>query len=277
MTNLNIARAKATSRIMYSVCIACAFLIVATLVLITGYLLVIGLHSLNWRFFVNLPQSDQPGMRNSIEGTIILVALASLAGIPIGMLAGVYLSEYEANSILAGPVRFVSDVLAGVPSIVVGILGYELIVVPAGTYSGWAGAAALAFIMIPIVARTTEEMLRLVPASYREASIALGATKARTILRVVIPSATGSLVTGAMLAVARVAGETAPLLFTAVGSPYLVHNPSRPFPSLTLRIYELSNEPSPEARSQAWSGILVLIALIFVVNLSVRYFTRQRK
>ena len=262
---------------MYGVCIACAFLIVATLVLITGYLLTIGLHSLHWRFFVNLPQDDPAGMRNSIEGTIFLVGLASLAGIPIGMLAGVYLSEYDTNSMLARPVRFVCDVLAGVPSIVVGILGYELLVVPMGTYSGWAGAAALVFIMIPIVARTTEEMLRLVPGSYREASVALGATKAGTILRVVIPSATGSLVTGAMLAIARVAGETAPLLFTAVGSPYLVHNPGQPFPSLTLRIYELSNEPSPEARSQAWSGILVLIALIFVVNLSVRYFTRPRK
>ncbi len=277
MANFKIAQAKATSQIMYGVCTACAVLIVAALVLITGYLLIIGLHSLNWRFFVNLPQSDPPGMRNSIDGTIILVALASLAGIPIGLLAGVFLSEYEEKSLLAAPVRFVSDVLAGVPSIVVGILGYELIVVPAGSYSGWAGAAALAFIMIPIVARTTEEMLRLVPGSYREASIALGATKAGTILRVVIPSATGSLVTGAMLAIARVAGETAPLLFTAVGSPYLVHNPSQPFPSLTLRIYELSNEPSPEAQSQAWSGILVLIALIFLVNLSVRYFTRQRR
>jgi phosphate transport system permease protein len=277
MSNLSVARSKAVSQMMYGLCIACAFAIVAMLVLIVGYLLVIGLHSLNWRFFVNLPQSSPPGMRNSIEGTIILVALASAAGIPIGLLAGVYLSEYEAKSVLAGPVRFVSDVLAGVPSIVVGILGYELVVVPAGSYSGWAGAAALAFIMVPIVARTTEEMLRLVPVSYREASVALGATKARTILRVVMPSATGSVVTGAMLAVARIAGETAPLLFTAVGSPYLVHDPSRPFPSLTLRIYELSNEPSPEARSQAWSGILVLIALIFVVNLGVRYFTRQRK
>jgi phosphate transport system permease protein len=277
MANMHIARAKARSQIMYAVCTACAALIVATLVLITGYLMIIGLHSLNWHFFINLPQSDPPGMRNSIDGTIILVALASLAGIPIGMFAGVYLSEYEADSFLAAPVRFVSDVLAGVPSIVVGILGYELIVVPAGSYSGWAGAAALAFIMIPIVARTTEEMLRLVPSSYREASIALGATKAGTILKVVIPSATGSLVTGAMLAIARVAGETAPLLFTAVGSPYLIHNPSKPFPSLTLRIYELSNEPSPEAQSQAWSGILVLIALIFVVNLSVRYFTRKRR
>lgn len=262
---------------MYGVCSACALLIIATLALITGYLLFIGLHSLNWHFFTNLPQNDPPGMRNAILGTVILVGLASLAGIPLGMLAGIYLSEYETDSMLVAPVRFVCDVLAGVPSIVVGILGYELVVVPMGTYSGWAGAAALAFIMIPIVARTTEEMLRLVPGSYREAAVALGATKASTILGVVIPSATGSLVTGAMLAIARVAGETAPLLFTAVGSPYLVYKPSEPFPSLTLRIFELSNEPSPEARSQAWSGILVLIALIFVVNLGVRYFTRRRK
>lgn len=277
MTSFQNSRSKLSSQAMYGACSACAFFIIVILTLITGYLLFIGFHSLNWRFFVNLPQSEQPGMRNSIEGTIILVALAAAVGIPVGMLAGIYLSEYDADSVLAGPVRFVSDVLAGVPSIVVGILGYELVVVPMGTYSGWAGAASLAFIMIPIVARTTEEMLRLVPVSYREASIALGATKAGTIMRVVIPSATGSLVTGAMLAVARVAGETAPLLFTAVGSPYLVHNPSEPFPSLTLRIYELSNEPSPESRSQAWSGILVLIALIFVVNLGVRYFTRRRK
>jgi phosphate transport system permease protein len=277
MPSLQNSRARFSSQIMHGVCTACAVVIIATLILITGYLLIIGLHSLNWRFFFNLPQDNPPGMRNSIEGTIILVALAAAGGIPIGMLAGIYLSEYEANSVLAAPVRFVADVLAGVPSIVVGILGYELMVVPMGTYSGWAGAAALAFIMIPLVARTTEEMLRLVPGSYREASIALGATKAGTIMRVVIPSATGSLVTGAMLAIARVAGETAPLLFTAVGSARLVHDPGRPFPSLTLRIYELSNEPSPESRSQAWSGILVLIALIFAVNLSVRYFTRRRK
>jgi phosphate transport system permease protein len=269
-------RAKFSSHIMYGVCSACAFGIIGVLILITSYLLIIGVHSLSLQFFVNLPQSDPPGMRNSIEGTIILVFLAAAVGIPVGMLAGIYLSEYDADSMLAAPVRFVSDVLAGVPSIVVGILGYELLVVPAGSYSGWAGAMALAFIMIPIVARTTEEMLRLVPGSYREASIALGATKAKTIVNVVIPSATGSLVTGAMLAVARVAGETAPLLFTAVGSPYVVHNPSKPFPSLTLRIYELSNQPSPESRAQAWSGILVLIALIFVVNLGVRYFTRSR-
>jgi phosphate transport system permease protein len=251
---------------MYWVCIACAFLIVGILILITGYLITIGVQSLHWRFFVNLPQDSPPGMRDSIQGTLALVALASVVGIPIGLLAGIYLCEYENNSILAPVVRFVCDVLAGIPSIVVGILGYELIVVHMHTYSVWAGAAALAFIMVPVVARTTEEMLRLVPRSYREASVALGATKAATILRVVIPSATGSLVTGSTLAIARIAGETAPLLFTAVF-----------FPALTLRIYELSNEPAPEARSQAWSGILVLITLIFIVNLSVRYFARPRK
>jgi phosphate transport system permease protein len=173
-------------------------------------------------------------------------------------------------------VRFVSDVLAGVPSIVVGILGYELIVVPMGSYNGWAGALALAFIMVPIVARTTEEMLRLVPNSYREASIALGSSKARTIIGVVIPSATGSIVTGIMLAIARVGGETAPLLFTALGSRLLTFNPNNPFPSLTVQIYTYATGPYPDQKHLASAGILVLISLIFILNLTVRYFTRSR-
>jgi len=174
-------------------------------------------------------------------------------------------------------VRFVCDVLAGVPSIVVGILGYELLVVPLGHYNGWAGAMALAFIMIPIVTRTTEEMLRLVPNSYREASIALGATKARTIVKVVVPAATGSLVTGIMLAIARVAGETAPLLFTALGTRLLTHNPNEAFPSLTVQIYTYAIWPYEKQKQLAWAGILVLISLIFVLNLTVRYFTRQTR
>jgi phosphate transport system permease protein len=163
-----------------------------------------------------------------------------------------------------------------VPSIVVGILGYELLVVPLGHYNGWAGAAALAFIMIPIVARTSEEMLRLVPHSYREASIALGATKARTIVRVVLPSALGSVVTGIMLAIARVAGETAPLLFTALGSRLLTRDPNHPFPSLTVQIFTYATGPYPELKRQAWAGILVLIFLIFLLNLSVRFMTRRK-
>src|SRR5690349_15369137 len=179
--------ARATSRVMHAACVAFTFAILLVLVLVIGYLVSIGWRSVTWSFFTvdPIPQGAPGfpgGMRNGIVGTAILIGLASIVGIPLGMLTGVYLSEYSANSILASPVRFVADVLAGVPSIVVGILGYELLVRPLGQYNGWAGAMALGFIMVPIVTRTTEEMLRLVPKSYREASVALGATKARTIL-----------------------------------------------------------------------------------------------
>src|SRR5688572_10071464 len=188
--------ARVTSGTMYAVCIAFTIGILTVLGLITAYLVSIGVSSISLDFFTQLPtgrHDDPGGMKHAVLGTAVLVGLASLVGIPVGMLAGVYLAEYDVGSRVAGPVRFIADVLAGVPSIVVGVLGYELLVVPLGQYNGWAGAAALAFIMIPIVTRTTEEMLRLVPDSYRQASIALGATKARTILRVVIPSATWSI------------------------------------------------------------------------------------
>lgn len=262
------------SNAMFCVCVLYTVVIIGLLALVTGYLFSIGFSSLTTEFFTSLPTGDVAnpgGMRHAILGTALLIGLASLVGIPVGMLAGIYLSEYHTDRYLAGPVRFICDVLTGVPSIVVGILGYELLVVPLGRYNGWAGAFALAFIMIPIVARTTEEMLRLVPNSYREASIALGATKARTILRVVIPAATGSLVTGIMLAIARVAGETAPLLFTALGSRFMTMDPNQPFPSLTVQIYTYATGPYPEQKRLAWSGILVLISLIFVLNLTIRY------
>lgn len=280
------------SATMYAGCVAFAGLIVALLALVAGYLVYLGFSSLSWSFFTQVPTGriDEPGgMLHAIVGTIILVALASVVGIPTGMLAGVYLSEYGANSKLAHAARFVADVLAGVPSIVVGILGYELLVVPLGAHNnGWAGSLALAFIMIPIVSRTTEEMLRLVPRSYREASIALGATKAETILRVVVPSATGSLVTGIMLAIARVAGETAPLIFTALGSRFLplFHGPapyvhlgdlSEPFPSLTVQIFTYATGPYPEQKRLAWAGILVLVSMIFVLNLTIRYFAGRTR
>src|SRR5688572_18959255 len=268
------------SRTMLVVCVAFTVSILALLGLVTGYLVSIGAASLSPDFFTKTPSGevagDIGGMRHALQGTAILVGLASLVGIPVGMLAGVYLAEYEAGSWLATPVRFIADVLAGVPSIVVGILGYELLVVPMGRYNGWAGALALAFIMVPIVARTTEEMLRLVPKSYREASIALGATKARTILRVVIPAATGGLITGVMLALARVAGETAPLLFTALGTRLLTVNPNEPFPSLTKQIYDYATGPYKEQKEQAWAGILVLISLIFVLNVMIRLVAQRR-
>jgi phosphate transport system permease protein len=267
---------------MFVLCVCAAAGIVALLVLVTGYLVSLGASSLSLRLFTELPippgmQGSPGGMRNAIVGTMILIALASVVGIPVGTLAGVYLAEYEAGSWISTPVRFVSDVLAGVPSIVVGILGYELLVVPLGHFNGYAGAMALAFIMVPIVARTTEEMLRLVPNSYREASVALGATKARTILRVVVPTATGSIVTGVMLAIARVAGETAPLLFTALGTRLMTVDPNQPFPSLTVQIYNYATGPYEEQKRQAWAGMLVLIALVFVLNLTMRFAVRPRR
>jgi phosphate transport system permease protein len=274
--------AAGKSRIMFVLCAFFTGSILAILVLVGGSIVWFGARSLSGEFFrldpIAMGMDHAPGgMRNALIGTGILVGLASVIAIPIGMLCGVYLAEYDVGSRLATPVRFICDVLAGVPSIVVGILGYELIVRPIGNYNGWAGAGALAFIMIPIIARTTEEMLRLVPASYREASMALGASKAHTIFRVVIPSAAGTVTTGIMLAVARAAGETAPLLFTALGSRLLTVNPNQPFPSLTVQIFDYATGPDRAEWSLAWAGILVLVSLIFVLNLSVRLATRARR
>jgi phosphate transport system permease protein len=270
---------RAHSAAAYTLCVACTLVILGVLGWVTTYLVSIGVHSLSWAFFTEVPTGQATGnvggMKHALVGTGVLIGLASLAGIPLGLLAGVHLAEYPRDAWLTTPVRFICDVLAGVPSIVVGILGYELVVVPMGHFNGWAGAAALAFIMVPIVARTSEEMLRLVPTSYREASIALGATKARTILRVVIPAATGSLITGIMLAIARVAGETAPLLFTALGTRLLTLDPNQPFPSLTVQVYNYARGPYVAQRELAWAGILVLIALIFVLNLMIRFATRR--
>lgn len=263
---------KMTSHVMASLCVAASVGVVMLLVLVMWYLVSIGFGSLSWKFFTEIPSGDVAnpgGMKHALRGTLVLLAMGSAAGIPLGVLTGVFLSEYGASK-LAAPVRFTADVLAGVPSIVVGILGYELLVVPLGSYNGWAGAAALAFIMIPIVARTTEEMLRLVPKSYREGSLALGATKSQTVLRVVLPSVSGSVITGVMLALARVAGETAPLLFTALGSALLVTDPNKPFPSLTVQVYTYATGPYPAQRDLAWSGLLVLIVMLFIINLTVR-------
>lgn len=256
-------------------CVLFTACILAILACVAYYLLAKGLRYLSWDIFSAVPippgmDGAPGGLKNALVGTGILIGLASAVGIPLGVLAGIYLSEYSAQSWLAAPLRFIADVLSGVPSIVVGILGYELVVVPMAGFNGYAGACALAFIMIPIVARTTEEMLRLVPNSYRDASIALGATKARTILRVVLPAASGSIITGIMLAIARVAGETAPLLFTALGSRLLTLDPSQPFPSLTVQVFVYATGPYRDEQNLAWAGMLLLISLIFLLNLALR-------
>jgi len=263
---------------MQVACILCTAGILAILAFVTLYLLINGFNYISWDLFTQLPippgmDGAPGGLKNALIGTGILIALASAVGIPLGMLAGIYLSEYSAGTWLGTPVRFVADVLTGVPSIVVGILGYELFVVPMGNFNLYAGACALAFIMVPIVARTTEEMLRLVPYSYREESIALGATKARTILQVILPAATGSVVTGIMLAIARIAGETAPLLFTALGSRLLTLNPAHPFPSLTVQVFVYATGPYKDEQHLAWAGMLILIALVGLASyLGVRSY-----
>jgi phosphate transport system permease protein len=263
------------SACMKVLCVLFTAVILTILAFITFYLLAKGLSYLSWVIFTTDPippgmPGSPGGLKNALVGTGILIALASVVGIPMGVLAGIYLSEYSARSWLGAPARFIADVLTGVPSIVVGILGYELFVVPMGRFNGYAGSAALAFIMIPIVARTTEEMLRLVPNSYRDASIALGATKARTIMQVVLPAAGGSIITGIMLAIARVAGETAPLLFTALGSRLLTLDPSQPFPSLTVQVFVYATGPYKEEQNLAWAGMLQLIGIVFVLNLALR-------
>jgi phosphate transport system permease protein len=263
------------SAFMKTLCVLFTLTILGILASISAYLVTKGFRYLSWDIFTQVPippgiEGAPGGLQNALVGTCILIGLATIVGIPFGMLAGIYLSEYSARSWMGGPLRFIADVLTGVPSIVVGILGYELVVVPMGSFNGYAGACALAFIMVPIVARTTEEMLRLVPNSYRDASIALGATKARTILQVVLPAASGSIITGIMLAVARVAGETAPLLFTALGSRLLTLDPSQPFPSLTVQVFVYATGPYRDEQNLAWAGLLILIALVFILNLSLR-------
>jgi len=275
---------RTTSGAAYTLAIVFTAAIISLLLLVTGYLLYLGGSSMTVALFTQLPtgyahndaHNTIGGMKQAIVGTIFLIGMASIAGVPLGVLTGVYLNEYAAGGWLATPVRFLCDVLTGVPSIVVGILGYELLVRPLGHYSGYAGALALAFIMIPIIARTTEEMLKLVPQSYREAAIGLGATKAETILKVVLPAAAGPMVTGVMLAIARVAGETAPLLFTAAGSRFLTTNPNDPFPSLTVQIYDYVRADSHDQNAMGWAGILVLVAMIFVLNMAIRIVVARR-
>ncbi len=256
----------------------CTVALLAPLVLIFGYLLVEGVSALNLDFFTQLPKPVGElggGMANAIVGSVILVALAALIGLPIGVLTGVYLAEHGQTA-SGATVRFCADVLNGVPSIVIGIYAYTLVVLPMKGFSAYAGGIALAVIMLPIVARTTEEMIRLVPTSLREASLALGIPMWRTTLRVVLRTARGGIVTGIMLAIARVAGETAPLIFTAFGNQYWQSGLRGPISSLPVQIYTYAISPFDDWHRQAWAGALVLTMLIASTSLAVRLLTRGR-
>jgi phosphate transport system permease protein len=268
---------RPVNTLMTTLAAACAFAGVAVLLLILGYIAWRGVSSLSVQFLIDTPKpvGEGGGIGNAILGTLILLALASLLGLPLGIAAGVYLAEFGRGR-FAGLVRFIADTLTGVPSIVTGVFVYALVVIPARHFSALAGAVALAVIMIPIVTRTTEEMLRLVPASLREGALALGAPQWRVTTGVVLPAAASGIATGAMLAVARVSGETAPLLFTAFGSRFFNVYLDRPMASLTVQIFNYAVSPYDEWHAQAWAATLVLMTLILVINVSVRLLTRKK-
>ena len=268
---------RLVSTVMTTITAACALFAVIVLILILGYIAYRGIGSLNLQFLIEEPKpiGEGGGIGNAIVGTLILLGLASVIGLPLGIATGIYLAEFGANR-FADAVRFMADTLTGIPSIVVGVFIYSVIVLPMRQFSALAGGVALAVIMIPIVARTTEEMIRLVPASLREGALALGAPQWRVTMGVVLPAAASGIATGAMLAVARVSGETAPLLFTAFGSRFFNYFLDQPMASLTVQIYNYAISPYDEWHAQAWAATLVLMTMILVINIAVRFFTRRK-
>jgi phosphate transport system permease protein len=265
------------NRVMTTLTAICTVLTVAVLILILGYIAYRGITAINWQFLTDTPKpvGEGGGIGNAIVGSFVLILLACVIGLPIGIAAGVYLAEFGMGW-FGSIVRFVTDTLTGVPSIIVGVFVYAIIVLPQKHFSTLAGAVALALIMIPIVARTTEEMIRLVPVSLREGALALGAPQWKVTLGVVIPAAASGIATGAMLAVARVSGETAPLLFTAFGSRFFNVYLDQPMASMPVQIYNYAISPYDEWHAQAWAATLVLMTLILTINIIVRFFTRKK-
>ncbi len=263
---------KITNAVMLTLTGVCALFAVGVMVSILGFLVWKGAGSLNWNFFTKLPAPvgvPGGGMANAIVGTGKLLLLASLIGLPIGFLAGVYLSEFGSRP-AAFVIRYVTDLLNGVPSIVIGIFAYAVVVLPMKTFSTLAGGFALGVMMIPITVRSTEESLRTVPTGLREASVALGASRTTTILRVVIPAGFRVILTGMMLALARVAGETAPLLFTAFGNNDWSPGWTRAIASLPVMIYNYAISPFRDWHRQAWAAGLVLLVLVLLANIAAR-------
>jgi phosphate transport system permease protein len=264
------------SKFMVGLTIGATVLALIPLFLVLGYLLSKGFTSLNWDFFTKMPApvgQSGGGMANAIIGTFWLVGIACLMGVPVGVASGIYMAENRGGYV-ATAVRFAADIMMGIPTIVVGIFVYEIVVRPFGGFSTLAGSIALAIIMIPLVARTSEEMILLVPHELREAALALGVPRWRTTLLVVTRTAISGIATGVILAVARVAGETAPLLFTAFGNRFWSASLFRPISSLTVQVYTYAISPFADWQRQAWAGALVLTAIVLALELGVRWFTR---
>jgi phosphate transport system permease protein len=278
MTANNHRWRKAKNAFMQTLAFVCAVLVILPLLLVFFHLVSLGASSVNWSFFTQLPKPVGEvggGMANAIVGTFVLILLASCIGVPVGVLGGVFVSEYSHRR-LNWWIRFTADVINGVPSITWGMVVYALMVVPMKGFSTLAGAVVLGLMMIPLILRTTEEVLQLVPTGYREAALALGIAQWRMITQIVVRTAMKGIVTGVLLALARVAGETAPLLFTAFGNGYWTHKLTEPIAALPLQIFAYAISPYDDWRRQAWAGALVLILLVSAVNITVRVLTRDR-
>jgi len=269
---------KSLNAVMLSLTGVAAFGVVSILFLILGYLIWNGGRSLNLDFFTQLPKpvgETGGGMANAIVGSLKLLFLAALMGLPVGLLAGVYLAEFGGKA-LGFVIRYTADLLNGVPSIVIGIFAYTLVVLPVKHFSTLAGGVALAIMVVPITVRSTEEFLRAVPGSLREGAMALGASKWRTIASVVLPAASGGVITGMLLSLARVAGETAPLLFTAFSNRYWSPGWAQPIASLPVMIYTYAIAPYDDWHRQAWAAGLVLLGLVLLANLGCRFVLSRR-
>jgi phosphate transport system permease protein len=268
---------RITDHAMTGIAVLTVVLVLAPLIAIFGYLVYRGVGSINWAFLTQVPKPPGEvggGMANAIVGSIFVLGIASIIGVPLGIGAGIYLAEFGRNR-FGTAIRFTADVLNGVPSIVIGIVAYAIVVLRQGHFSALAGGVALAIMMVPTISRTTEEMLLLVPQALREAAYGLGVPRWRTTLSITLRTATSGVITGVMLAFARVAGETAPLLFTALGNEFWSLRLDQPTAALPLQIYRYALSPYDDFHRQAWAGALVLIVLIVTAVAAVRFVVRR--
>jgi phosphate transport system permease protein len=268
---------RITDHAMTGIAVLTVVLVLAPLIAIFGYLVYRGVGSINWAFLTQVPKPPGEvggGMANAIVGSIFILGTASIIGVPLGIGAGIYLAEFGRNR-FGSAIRFTADVLNGVPSIVIGIVAYAIVVLRQGHFSALAGGVALAIMMVPTISRTTEEMLLLVPQALREAAYGLGVPRWRTTLSITLRTATSGVITGVMLAFARVAGETAPLLFTALGNEFWSLRLNQPTAALPLQIYRYALSPYDDFHRQAWAGALVLIVLIVTAVAAVRFVVRR--
>lgn len=274
----NIRTRKTKNFLMISFCILSSIITIIPLIYIFFYTTYAGISSLNLNFIIEMPKpvgEEGGGIANAIVGTLILIAIGSSFGVPIGVLSGVYLSEFSKTrfSLL---VRFVTDVLSGTPSIIIGIFIYGLIVIPMQQFSAIAGGVALGILMIPIISRTTEEMLKLIPVTIREASLALGITRWKTTIFIVLKAALPGIINGILLAIARIAGETAPLLFTSFGNNFWSTKLDEPISSIAVQIFNYAISPYEDWHRKAWTGALILIMLVFIISVIVKFVTKGK-